>query len=880
MSETVRWILSMGCAVAHERISWVLIWRKRASLLSLSLFFMTASISSRAMPIAQPGITSSSAAAGERASRPLLEQCRQRRQTALFEDTLAEAEDLCQRALTLYRESGDRAGEAEALSERGLIAFQRRRFEKAKEDLQRAAEMARTVGDVILQARAKEYLAEIYASTGEASQAVTTIERALSLYQQAGGWRGTFSALMRLGEIFERQDRIDQAIERIQRALTVARRLGDWALIGRASTRLAEVYDREGQSERAWRMAQQALIAYRRARDRWNEGRALARLGEMAWNAHRPDRAMRLYRQALDLASQIEDANLKWRLGVRLAQLHLDRGEEERARSSFEAAVKALEAMPSILMAREEDDIIPVHPADLFRRYADLLLQSDRSQIDRAWSLLERQRARAFQDWMAEARIDIHRGVDPLRLERERRLLQRLDEVHRALRAPGLSETARAALVERWYRAQVELERFRRDMRRVEPRYAEWRYPRVISIERLRQRTIAPETALLAYMLGEPRSYLMVITSEELAVHELPPRSQVEPMVKAYYRLLGRSSSPSDLIAASRRLYDVLLGPAERVLQDVSHLIIVPDGWLFYLPFETLIRPRPLAGDRDWQYVLETTTISYSPSASVLDWLREQPVNGAPSDRLLIVRGPSSLVRAAPGGRSEQPPSGSEMRALHRALGTRYVDVWTLRSTDHERAERSLWSRYRLLHMMNPYVIDEREPARANVSEKSCGTLDNPFSLPFLFNASLRAQVVVMSHTRPMWGEAVTGWGMTSLARGLFYAGPPAVVLTLWDADEASTAKFMETFYRSLRAGEDVQTALRVAKLKLWRTSAYRHPHYWARFVIIGDGERHVAMAAVGRLVILLAGVTVFILLLALGLVVRRQSSAIRMKIS
>ncbi|RMG47372.1 MAG: CHAT domain-containing protein [Acidobacteria bacterium] len=886
MSETVKLILSMNHpmsrAVARGRISWVLMWKKRVSLLGLSLFLVAFSTSLQAMPIIRPAIILSPAAAGEGTPESLLERCRQRRQTALFEDALIEAEDLCRRALDMYRELGDRAGEAEALIERGLIALQRRQFQKAKDDLHRAVEMAHTVGDVILQARANEHLGQVYAAVNETSPAIMTIERALSLYEQAREWRGAFNALSRLAEIVEREGQVDQAIEFAQRALTVARRIGDWTLIGRASGQLAEAYDRKGQHERAWRAAQQALIAHRRARDRWNEGRALARLGEMARNANRPDQAMRLYRQALDIASRITDTDLEWRLHARLGQLHLDRGEDEQARSSFEAAVKALEATPSILMVREEDDIIPIRPSELFHRYADLLLQSDRSQVDRAWILLERGRARAFQDWMAEARIRIRRGVDPLRLERERILLQRLDEVHRALRAPGLSEAERAALVERWYRTQVELERFRRDIRRVESRYAELRYPRSVSVERLRQRTITPETALLAYMLDEPRSYLMVVTSKASTVRELPPRRQVERMVEAYYRLLSRTSSSNDLIAAGRRLYDVLLGPAERVLQDVSHLIIVPDGWLYYLPFETLIRPSPLAGDRDWQYVLETATIAYLPSASVLDWLRQQPVNEAPRDRLLVVRGSFVPVPSAPKRQSERSFSGSEIRALNRALGTRYVDVWALRSANGERAEPPGWSRYRLLHLMSPYVIDEREPVRSGIPGQPSGTPsgDNPFSMLSLFNTPLRTQAVIMSHARPVWKETVTGWGMTSLARGFFYAGVPVLVLTLWDGEETSTAEFMEAFYRSLRAGENIQTALRAAKLKLWRMNPYRHPRYWARFVIVGDGERRVAITAVGCLVVLLAGVAVFILLLALGLVARRRSSTIGMKVS
>ena len=84
---------------------------------------------------------------------------------------------------------------------------------------------------------------------------------------------------------------------------------------------------------------------------------------------------------------------------------------------------------------------------------------------------------------------------------------------------------------------------------------------------------------------------------------------------------------------AAERLYDELLGPVEDLLPGAAdHLVIVPDGILFRLPFETLAR-RP-AGGRDPELLVDRFTISYAPSASALLYLGEKPETAYAKDLL------------------------------------------------------------------------------------------------------------------------------------------------------------------------------------------------------------------------------------------------------
>jgi len=73
---------------------------------------------------------------------------------------------------------------------------------------------------------------------------------------------------------------------------------------------------------------------------------------------------------------------------------------------------------------------------------------------------------------------------------------------------------------------------------------------------------------------------------------------------------------------------------------------------------------------------------------------------------------------------------------------------------------------------------------------------------------------------------------LLGLARGLFHAGARSLVLSLWEVNDVSTAKFMNLFYRELETGKSKPGALREAALRLREENP--HPFYWAPFLLIG----------------------------------------------
>src|SRR5581483_10102997 len=97
----------------------------------------------------------------------------------------------------------------------------------------------------------------------------------------------------------------------------------------------------------------------------------------------------------------------------------------------------------------------------------------------------------------------------------------------------------------------------------------------------------------------------------------LPPRKQIEKDVRSYLDRLAATPNHlclerdlTKLREQAEGLFATLLGGLFWQVEPGERLIIVPDGLLYYLPFETLIH--------NGHYLLEGHEISYVPSASML----------------------------------------------------------------------------------------------------------------------------------------------------------------------------------------------------------------------------------------------------------------------
>jgi CHAT domain-containing protein len=102
----------------------------------------------------------------------------------------------------------------------------------------------------------------------------------------------------------------------------------------------------------------------------------------------------------------------------------------------------------------------------------------------------------------------------------------------------------------------------------------------------------------------------------------------------------------------------------------------------------------------------------------------------------------------------------------------------------------------------------------------------------------LNADLVVLSGCDTALGREIAGEGPIGLAQAFLRSGARAVVATLWQVPDTSTAVFMREFYRGmLRDGRAPAHALALAQDHLKRQARWSDPYYWAGFQLVSNAR-------------------------------------------
>jgi CHAT domain-containing protein len=265
---------------------------------------------------------------------------------------------------------------------------------------------------------------------------------------------------------------------------------------------------------------------------------------------------------------------------------------------------------------------------------------------------------------------------------------------------------------------------------------------------------------------------------------------------------------------------------------------VVADGLLHHLPFEALVLP----GDGSPRYLAETHEIAYAHSAAVLAELSGAPAPGRADGRLdlLAVGDPDFGGREwleAGGVRRPLPPLPHSGREARRIAGR----LARARAFTGSKAGKALLfdpglAGARVIHLATHALVNEASTSDSAIVFSLAGddVQDGLLGLEEIGSLDLDADLVVLSACSTGLGRPVRGEGVVGLSRAFITAGSRGVVHTLWPVEDRFTADLMERFFDGLGRGESPASALAAARRLSLADGA--HPHYWAPFVLVGDG--------------------------------------------
>jgi CHAT domain-containing protein len=349
------------------------------------------------------------------------------------------------------------------------------------------------------------------------------------------------------------------------------------------------------------------------------------------------------------------------------------------------------------------------------------------------------------------------------------------------------------------------------------------------------QRHLTSQQALISCYLTPAALHIFVLTSSTFAYTKIDSLALLQEETGDWLTQLKTTENGKKFRGAEigERLSRLLVKPIQALAGGKEEWIIVPDGFLYFLPFESL----PSGSDA----LLATTTISYQFASRLIVSPDEAGggSGGAGGDSGggsggAAHGGVLAFAPFADHGHDPFPTLPASRQEIAGLSGRQYVDSQATKA-----AFLKELNQYPIVHLATHAVSSIQNAAGSFVAfyPQMGLPLEDNLYLEELYGLDMHAtQLVVISACETGQGEVVSNEGVISLARAFAYAGCAASLSSLWKADDQATSFILQRFYLYLQKGDTKPMALRQAKLDYLASGTInKSPGYWAHLVLIGD---------------------------------------------
>ena len=355
-------------------------------------------------------------------------------------------------------------------------------------------------------------------------------------------------------------------------------------------------------------------------------------------------------------------------------------------------------------------------------------------------------------------------------------------------------------------------------------------------------------SVVLSYWLKPERSYLWVVTPTKVELFPLAGQDEIDANVQEYRKaLLG--PRPDTASAPGQKLYELLVSPAAKVLpspcptsaavsrcgQSAPRIIVIADGSLLSLNFETLLVPTP-----EPHYWIEDATIANASSIALLGASSSRALPLSRSDRVGLLKpvfnpgSPKLLLIGDPVYTGTEFPKLTQAKTEIEKVEA-YFSPQARSVIDGTNAKPSIYAtekpnQYNYIHFVAHGTASRVSPLDSGIVLSKEGDAYKLYARDIMAQP-LRAELVTISACYGAGNRAYSGEGLVGLSWAFLRAGAHNVIAALWEVNDLSTPQLMDNLYSNVKKGQDPATALRAAKLAMLHSeNVFRRPFYWGAF--------------------------------------------------
>lgn len=740
----------------------------------------------------------------------------------------------------------------------------------------------------------------VYSEMGELGKATEYLEKSLEIKEAFLGTNHPDVAIgyQNLGAIYYDMQEYDHAIDYYKEA--EARHLRQFP---EGHPELANVYANLGEAYAAKEEYEQALKYYQKDLNINLEssdgkhpfiGDTHTKIGDTYYQIENYEMALNQYQKALDIFfggyymengyenMPYEQVSYPYLLletltskGKTLLKFSKETSREELLKRSLQIHLQAVELIDHLqyTYSREESKfLLRERTVDIYKRgfKTAYLLQeqtADPQYKEYAFYFAEKSRNQILLEQVRRINArDLAQIPDSL-INKEQSLQTQINSLQAEL--SSLAEMPqdgdslqRAVLQDSLFHLRQRLDKHIRHLDSAHPKYYELKYaPVVTSAETVQQSLLADDQVMVSYFFGEESLFAFIISKNSFEIRDLNVDSVLQQDIKDFRNIILETNSPAGFAEISHQLYNKLIHPIADLING-KDLLIIPDGALHYLPFESLVldkvtEPRSVRF-HNLSYLLLDHTIHYAPSAGFLELsssaanfeYKKQLAGFAPDFSGVTTSEKRELYPDYKPSLSALPLSKKEIEDLEDLFNDN-GGIWSFLKSNKNQADVFIGdtasestlknlslNNYRYIHLATHAFVSENEPERSGIlfSATDSNGQDGTLYANEIYNLQLNAHLVTLSACKTGFGTIAEGEGMMSLSRAFQYAGARNLLVSLWNVSDRSTARLMVDFYKQNQE-QPMSIALRTVKRNMINNGLYSHPKYWAPFIMIGGAQ-------------------------------------------
>lgn len=776
----------------------------------------------------------------------------------------SKAFEMYDNALRFYKKGGDLLGQGNVCLSKGDVYLKTNDTLRALELFDKALDFFKKAGSPAGQGYLYLRKGDIYYRIGVNSKAHELFDKALTFFELVGDPLGQSNVYASKGDIYLRTGDTLKALEMYDQALPFYEKVGQPVGQGNVYNCKGAIYFKTGDNSKAIEMFDKALPFFEKVGEPIGQANAHRFKGDIYLRIGKCSKALEMYDKALTFYTKVGDIKGESYTLHGKAKVLAKQREKDEALDLFEKSIFKLEKMRN---QTASSDMKGAFMELVYGRYEEtVVFMLKKKYYERGFRFAESMKARIFLDWLAEGLVRLEKGIAPELKQKRDNLTSRLSILSKEINeAAGKNDEKKLKeLKEQYRKVEGELEELLVKIRLKNPMYASVRYPEPVSLQELQKNVLKKKELLLRYFIAKDKAYVFVISKKAFNVVTLDVKpDHIDQMVKRYVASIEKGKS-ADMIKYGTELYRKVFKPLETLIKNKKNIIVVPDGELAKIPFESFIIHRKKSAKP--VYLLEKYRLKYTQSASVLAILRKhyrregvtnhftgfgdpvydyenfkkgKPEQGSPSP--LKGDAVSDIFRSRYKGEGgilkRLPASGEEVKTIAGLFKNKAQKsvVYLREKANESNAKSPVLKAFDYIHFSCHGILGNGFQSLV-LSQIPGSPEDGYLTLNEIMNCDYNARLVVLSACQTGKGRMEKGEGVTGLTRAVMHAGTPAVVASLWNVADVAAKELMVRFYRyMLEKKMDKNEALRKAKLDLIKSEKYASPFFWSAFVMYGE---------------------------------------------